>query len=255
MDRVLVPICAACHVPGGQAEATRLRVTRGDPAATARTTVLVIDASTATGSLLLAKPLGAVPHGGGQRITAGSSEAQILEQWIALVTQAACMSTPAGGGTGADLYAARCAGCHGADAAGLAGRTDVRCTVRSLLVDAVRHGRGGGTAGMPAFTTEQLSDADLGLIEDHLSGLCSGLGKDVYASNCASCHGPTAGGGVSADGVAGPNIRCGEAGDFGEALRGGSEGMPSFPSITGATRTRLANYVRGLCPLGGGGGD
>jgi hypothetical protein len=30
MGRVLVPICAACHVAGGQAQATRLRVVRGD---------------------------------------------------------------------------------------------------------------------------------------------------------------------------------------------------------------------------------
>jgi mono/diheme cytochrome c family protein len=255
MDQVLTPLCSACHTQGGQAQATRLRVVRGDPAATARSTTLVINRTDPTASLLLTKPLGTAPHGGGQRLTAGSADTQALTQWVDLVAQAGCSPTTSGGGTGADLYAAQCAGCHGTDAAGAAGTTDLRCTVRSLLTDAVRHGRGSGTSAMPAFTTADLPDPQLGLITTYLHGLCSGSGADIYASNCASCHGTTAGGGVNADGVPGPNIRCGEAGSLGEALRGGAEGMPAFPSFTRAQVTALSGYLRSLCGLGGGGGD
>jgi len=255
MDQVLVPVCSACHAAGGQAQATRLRVVRGDPAATARATVLVIDQSAPTSSLLLTKPLDAVPHGGGRQLTAGSTQAQILAQWVDLVAQANCSTTPTGGGTGADLYAARCAGCHGADGAGLAGATDVRCTVRSLLTDAVRNGRGSGPSAMPAFSTTDLPQDQLTTIADYLRSLCSGSGADLYASNCASCHGPTAGGGRNADGVFGPNVRCSEGGDLGEAVRGGAEGMPAFPSLAGSQLTKLGRYLSSLCSLGGGGGD
>ena len=246
MDGVLVPICAACHVAGGQAAATRLRVTSGDLAATARSTILVVDQTTPANSLLLAKPLARLPHGGGQRITEGSTEAQALEQWATLIAQAEC-SGPPPPTTGPELYAANCAGCHGADAAGLDGRPDLRCTVPSLLTDAVRHGRGSGDTGMAAFSTTQLSADQLGLIIDYLQGLCSGSGADLYASNCATCHGPTAGGGQNADGVQGPNIRCGESGDFNEALSQGEGGMPTFPSLVGAPATKLANFVHGFC--------
>jgi mono/diheme cytochrome c family protein len=245
MDGVLVPICAACHVPGGQAAATRLHVVAGDPATTAHSTFAVIDPTTPADSLLLQKPLGRVPHGGGQRITEGSTEAQALADWVQLVAQASC-STPAQPTTGPELYAANCAGCHGSDAAGLDGRPDVRCTVRSRLKDAVRKGRGSGDTGMPAFTTEQLSDEQLGLIIDYLASLCSGSAEDVYASNCATCHGPRGAGGQNADGVRGPDIRCTEAGDFAEKLAQGEERMPAFPSLVDQA-TALARYVRSFC--------
>jgi len=248
MDGVLVPICAACHVPGGQAAATRLRVVAGDPAATAATTVAVIDQTTPANSLLLAKPLARLPHGGGQRITEGSTEAQALAEWASLVAQAEC-SGPPPPTTGPELYAANCAGCHGADAAGLDGRPDVRCTVRSRLTDAVRKGRGSGDTGMPPFATSQLSADQLTLIADHLETLRSGLAPDLYASNCATCHGATGAGGRNADGVRGPDIRCKDAGDFAEKLAQGEEGMPAFPSLVDDA-TDLARFVRGFCTGG-----
>lgn len=246
MDGVLVPVCAACHALGGQAAATRLRVVAGDPAATAHTTTFVIDQTTPENSLLLAKPLARLPHGGGRQLTEGSSEAQALEQWATLVAQADC-SGPPPPTTGPELYAVHCAGCHGADAAGLDGRPDVRCTVPDWLTDAVREGRGSGDTGMPPFTTTQLSGDQLGLIIDHLVGICSGSGADLYAGNCATCHGQTAGGGRSADGVRGPDIRCKDSGDFDEVLAQGEERMPPFPSLVGAPATKLANFVHGFC--------
>jgi mono/diheme cytochrome c family protein len=250
LGNVLVPVCAACHTAGGLAQATRLRVLASDPLATARSTILVIDPAAPGDSLLLAKPLARVPHGGGLQVSEGSTQAQILAEWAAIVGAAECAGPPTPT-TGAQVYAVHCAGCHGADAAGLDDRPDVRCTVSARLADAIRHGRGDAATGMPAFSASQLPDDQLAMLETYLAGLCSGAASDVYASNCATCHGATAGGGRNADGVRGPNIRCKDAGDFGEALRQGEERMPAFPTLVGPPAAALADYVNGFCSLGG----
>ncbi len=249
MDQVLVPICSGCHVAGGLAGATRLRVMRGDPLGTARAVALLVDQANPAASLILQKPLAAVPHGGGQQISAESPEAQALRQWADLVAQAGCNS--GGGGAAAGAYAENCAGCHGTDGTGLSARQDIRCAVRSLVTDAVRRGRGNGA--MPRFSGSTLPDARLDEIVRQLRDLCSGRTKDIYASNCASCHGPTAGGGRNIDGVFGPNIRCGGE-DLGEALADGADRMPPFPELVGKAGS-LSAYLGGLCSLGGGGGD
>lgn len=245
MGGVLVPVCAACHVAGGQAAAARLRVVPGDPAATASSTILVIDPAAPENSLLLAKPLVRLPHGGGQQLTEGGTQAQALATWATLVAQADCAGPPAPT-TGPELYAANCAGCHGAGGAGLDGRPDVRCTVPDRLTDAVRHGRGGADTGMPAFSTTQLTSEQLALIVEYLDGLCSGTAADLYASNCATCHGATGGGARNADGVRGPDIRCQDSGDFGEKLAQGEEDMPPFPTLVGRA-TDLAQFVHQFC--------
>jgi hypothetical protein len=82
--------CTACHVPGGQADATRFHVVAGDPLATARSVALMVDAANPDASRILSKPLGVLPHGGGVQIISGSPEDQILRQWIALVAAAQC---------------------------------------------------------------------------------------------------------------------------------------------------------------------
>ena len=82
--------CTACHVPGGQAQATRLHVAPSDPLATARAIALLVDSADPASSRVLEKPLGLLPHGGGQQITAGSTQDQLLRQWVGLVAQAHC---------------------------------------------------------------------------------------------------------------------------------------------------------------------
>jgi ubiquinol-cytochrome c reductase cytochrome c subunit len=245
MDPVLVAICATCHVPGGQAQATRLIVVRTDPLATARSVAGLIDTATPAASLLVQKPVAAVPHGGGQQLMPGSAPEAALLQWATLIAQASC-TTQGPGTPAADAFSRNCASCHGGDGAGTSTGPDVRCTVPSLLADAIRRGRG---TAMPAIA---LSNADLRTIESYLAERCSGQPADVYAANCASCHGATAGGGRNADGVGGPNIRC--SGEFFEAVRGGADRMPAYPSLTTNQITQLAAYVRGFCSLGGGGG-
>ena len=82
--------CTACHVPGGQAGAARLHVTTSDPLATARAIAPLVDSANPDGSRVLLKPLALLPHGGGQQITPGSNEDQILRQWVNLVATAHC---------------------------------------------------------------------------------------------------------------------------------------------------------------------
>jgi hypothetical protein len=94
MGRVLVPICANCHVQGGIAQQTSLRVVAADPLTTQQAVALNIDTVSPAASRILQKPLAVIPHGGGAQLQAGSEEHQILEQWVDMVAA----GTHCGGG-------------------------------------------------------------------------------------------------------------------------------------------------------------
>jgi hypothetical protein len=89
LAQALLP-CLSCHVSGGQAGATRLRLDTADPLASARSVALQVDSANPLQSRLLLKPTGMLPHGGDTQITAGSTGEATLKQWIGLVAQAAC---------------------------------------------------------------------------------------------------------------------------------------------------------------------
>jgi hypothetical protein len=94
MGRVLVPICANCHVAGGAAQQTALRIIPGDALATQHAVALNIDVTTPSASRILQKPVAAVPHGGGAQLQTSSEEYQVLEQWVNMVAA----GTHCGGG-------------------------------------------------------------------------------------------------------------------------------------------------------------
>ncbi len=79
---------------------------------------------------------------------------------------------------GAGLYGRFCANCHGADAAG--GRVgESPKEDRDEIAEKVREGKGGTSYGstkkyMPAWTSAQLSDAEVALIADYLATLPGG---------------------------------------------------------------------------------
>jgi mono/diheme cytochrome c family protein len=248
MPRVIDPICSQCHVPGGLAQAAPFKVTSGNPAATAASAVKEVNPADPTHSKLIEKPLGNLGHGGGQRFQPGSPEAQILLHWIALVTAPGCdLGGPGGGGgsggAGADLYAANCASCHGADARGLDGRPDIRCN-RSIH-DVVLSGRTGPSGTMPRFV---MTDAEIALVQAYLVGLCpiGGTGgADLFASNCASCHGIDATGSATA-----PSVRC--ATRVMDAVQyGRGERMPSLPALAPSEVTAVQSWLDGLCTASG----
>jgi mono/diheme cytochrome c family protein len=314
MPKVFQPICSQCHVAGGAAQSTRLRVVVGDPSATAQSAITLVNVANPAQSLLLVKPRGELGHGGGPRIVAGSPEEQALQQWIALVTAPDCAPANPGGtgdpytdncaschgpdargvggrpdvhcsrsihdivrsgrkgaigempafpnlsdadiatiqaflvglcpaesATGAELYAGNCGSCHGADATGAPGAPSVRCA--TLVVDAVTVGRG---AAMPSFSV--LTGVEVSRIEAYLGDLCAQAGRtgaDLYAGNCATCHGDTAGGGRNALGQHGPGIRCTGTNDYQEKVREGEDGMPSFPALSPSDVTAIASFVHG----------
>jgi hypothetical protein len=89
MNQALVP-CSSCHVPGAQAAATRFHVIASDPLATARAVAEMVDPAAPSASRLIAKPMLALPHGGGQQVFDGSAEAQSLLAWATLIAQSGC---------------------------------------------------------------------------------------------------------------------------------------------------------------------
>ncbi|MBI3783507.1 MAG: c-type cytochrome [Deltaproteobacteria bacterium] len=152
--------------------------------------------------------------------------------------------------TGPELFAGNCAPCHSSNAAGTAGRPNIQCTVRSRIFNAVRRGRGSGL--MPIFPASAMPDSQVDQLVAYLASLCSGLPGDRFASNCATCHGATAGGGRNADNIFGPNIRCTGTNDFLEKVQFGSDAMPPFPELTATNIGGIAGYVhQNFCPLGG----
>lgn len=133
---------------------------------------------------------------------------------------------------GAELFAANCQVCHGADAAGgsmygasLQGHTGIAGRVRS----------GGG--GMPAFSASSLADGDVAAIEAWLAWLAEpgngggGGGGNLapFEANCAVCHGA---GGEGTDRA--PQIRSPNEGYAtwvvrnGRSTMGYAQPMPAF---------------------------
>jgi hypothetical protein len=82
MGLVLKPVCANCHVPGGVAATAAFRVTITDPLATQHSVARQINLSDPDASPILQKPLALVAHGGGQQLSPGSPNHQILADWV-----------------------------------------------------------------------------------------------------------------------------------------------------------------------------
>lgn len=150
---------------------------------------------------------------------------------------------------GADVYTSQCAGCHGA--AGQGGQTPSGAEAPALrevpyaLVDLVtRTGRmppadpDGDQKGprplaeerreaLLAWMDEQL-ELEGGLPEVRLEGGNPARGQEVYAANCAQCHGSTGGGGVAGGGAFTPVLVDRDPLVLAEAIRLGPFQMPQF---------------------------
>lgn len=78
--------------------------------------------------------------------------------------------------TGEALFKDFCANCHGADGSGGASGEGITNAPKSEIQEKVREGNGGTqyskrTGYMPKWSTTELTDAELGLIYDHLQTL------------------------------------------------------------------------------------
>jgi mono/diheme cytochrome c family protein len=171
----------------------------------------------------------------------------LAEQDISAIQSFLSGLCPVDAATGSELYASNCATCHGGDGAGTGAAPSVRCATR--VEDALVVGRG---ARMPAFSTT-LTSGERIRIADFLLAQCNAAGRtgaDLYAGNCATCHGASGSGGRNGLGVAGPDIRCADAGDYREKIRFGDEGMPAFPLIVPGDVTAIQAYIaEGFCPV------
>jgi mono/diheme cytochrome c family protein len=149
---------------------------------------------------------------------------------------------------GAGLYVAHCAGCHGPDGAGTVRAPTVQCAVR--VRDAVRRGRDTAMPPLPG-----MSDVEVDEVQAYLADVCAKRGRtvrDVYAANCATCHGRDGAGGRDARWIEGPDIRCTAPADFTQAVVQGQGGMPAFREL-GPLVESLRRQARGRfrCPAAG----
>ena len=248
MGRVLVPICANCHRSGGAAAATRLQVVAADVAATESAVATVIDTSNPSASLLLQKPVGDLGHGGGAQIGRNGSEVAILRNWVDLVAQSQCGADDPPidpNDPGAVLFSNNCASCHGAQARGGTAPA-IRCN--RDVSGAVKQGREGSTPATTMRPFPLMTDANIALIQGFLDRLCpaaAATGAELFAGNCASCHG------ADASGNTGPSIRCSRNAGF--AVINGVVGafpsyMPALFEITDPEIAKIQSYLRDLCP-------
>ncbi|MBW3602110.1 MAG: c-type cytochrome [Actinobacteria bacterium] len=141
---------------------------------------------------------------------------------------------------GARLYAASCAQCHAADGSG-----DIGPSLRDVSVPYIdlvlRTGRmppenraGEGYGGdwsdaerraIVAYTAEEFG------LEGEVRAVAEGdaaVGRRVWMTNCAACHGSTGAGGVAGGGTITPEIAGLDPVTIAEAVRVGPFQMPAF---------------------------
>lgn len=146
---------------------------------------------------------------------------------------------------GRDDFIARCASCHGADAAGTEDGPPL-VGVGSAMVDfQLRTGRMPLSApGVqpkrkpPAFTEDEIA-----AIVDYVTSLGPGgppipsvdpafgdlsLGQSLFVANCAPCHGATANGGTVGAGALAPSLSLAAPLEIAEAMTVGPGEMPVF---------------------------
>jgi mono/diheme cytochrome c family protein len=139
-----------------------------------------------------------------------------------------------------------CGGCHGANgeggsAPGLTGQGIAYGQFQRVVRE--------GAEGMPAYSTSQISDADLQRLFDWLQAQVQApaatgeLGQESWTqAGCGGCHGAKGEGG-SAPGLTGGGISYDE---FQRVVRGGAEGMPAYSTsqISDADLQHLYDWLK-----------
>ncbi|MGI8574492.1 MAG: c-type cytochrome [Egibacteraceae bacterium] len=155
-------------------------------------------------------------------------------------------------GLGAELYAVNCAQCHGSEGQGgvtqqgqdvpaLVGRDEVTLAYIDLVLQTGRMPPNPSApfdnqyrnvifdeserAALVAFADQALGIE--GRVEPVGEGV-AGRGQDVYAANCAACHGATGDGGVAGGGSWTPNVSQYGSETLAQAIRIGPFEMPAF---------------------------
>jgi mono/diheme cytochrome c family protein len=223
-------MCAGCHGANGQGG--------GGPS------LQVSTKSTSQLQSVIANGAGGMPGYSGNL---SSSEISGLAAFTkAMQSSGATTSTPPTGG--ADIYNARCAGCHGGSGEGGAGPS---LQVSTMSTSAINTIVTNGSGGMPGYAasldadqiaavssyTASLQDAEA-TTDDPEAG-----GAAAYASQCAGCHGAEGGGGF------GPSLLDLDlsATEIADVIANGYGGMAGMSDVlTPEQIADLATYSVGL---------
>jgi ubiquinol-cytochrome c reductase cytochrome c subunit len=157
-------------------------------------------------------------------------------------------------GTGADVFARNCAGCHGTRGEGYVGPPLAAAGFSSLVQSMVEQ----GGISMPPFGGV-LSDQDIQSVSDYVSQELADpashtaetpVGGDLFRLYCSGCHSSTGSGGAMPVGNNAPNIRQFPPAEALAAMILGRGNMPAFAGNTFDVRqqTSVALYVQVLAP-------
>ena len=174
------------------------------------------------------------------------------------VSTPAAIAQPDSENPGRDLFIARCSSCHGPEGTGTEFGPELVDVGAASADFQLRTGRmplaePGAQAirKPPAFTEEQI-----GALVTYVGSLGSGpeipsidltdadlsRGSQLFASNCAACHGATANGGAVGRNAFAPTLHRSEALDVAEAMITGPGQMPVF-AFDDQDRDDIVNYV------------
>ena len=162
--------------------------------------------------------------------------------------------------TGQQLYAARCASCHGSDGTGTANGPSLVGVGAAAADFELRTGRMPftGTPGSQAVRKPPAFDeATIGALVAYVSSLGPGpaipsprvdpatvsAGQKLFIGNCAPCHGATANGGAVGGGALAPPLDQATPVEVAEALLFGPGQMPVFSGLSDADRNAIVSYV------------
>ncbi|SIR51438.1 c-type cytochrome [Micromonospora avicenniae] len=176
---------------------------------------------------------------------------------------AAPASAAPAGQRGAELYRQHCASCHGEQGQG-SQRGPSLVGVGPASVDfQVGTGRMPIPDEMPQPRRDEpvFSADEIAALVDHVASFGGGgpqvprvvpgdlpAGREIFAANCAPCHGATGAGAALTDGRDAPPLYEASAVQIAEAVRVGPGLMPVFPSqvLTDQQVDDLTTYVRRL---------
>lgn len=162
---------------------------------------------------------------------------------------------------GAALFQATCASCHGQQGRGTAQAPSLEHAGTALIEFMVRTGR------MPLSQLEEPVRRGARILDDGqtrdllaylapltdgpgppqmvTSGAALGRGRELFAANCAACHGATGAGDAIGGGIVAPSLDRSTSQDVSEAVVGGPAPMPRF-SFTPDDLAAITAYVQYL---------
>jgi ubiquinol-cytochrome c reductase cytochrome c subunit len=165
--------------------------------------------------------------------------------------------------SGADLYAAQCASCHGVDGKGIEDRGPALTNEGAAAADFVLrtgrmpmpHPHMEATRGPTRFTDEQIK-----ALVAHVASFGDGpeipevditkgdlaRGARLYQLNCAACHVASGAGAAIGGGRKAPDLMEATPTEIGEAIRIGPGAMPVFGSFSEQDVNDVAAYIHDL---------